>query len=217
MEVWRFHPETSECWLANNDYLKCHGSTYNFEFGILSALGSCWEVRRQHCSGSFRDPEESWNSVPCMKSPSPVFSLPSSKYSPVCRGIHNLARIWSVGLWALFIQGQRSGLWGAPSPGGSGVAETICGTWSSNNNPHHTLPPKAGGMFGLHRYLVTSGSGHFIAILLPLFSAVVVQENRAYTIHIYHPWRSVQCLRLPITNTQIWTKALLFLWNLRNR
>lgn len=117
MEVWRFNLETSGCWLAHNDCLKCHGSTCNFEFGILSALGSCWEVRRQHCSGSFQDPEESWNSVPCTKSPSPVFCLPSSKYSPVCRGIHNPH---AFGLWVCepyLFKGRGLGCGAHPLPG----------------------------------------------------------------------------------------------------
>ena len=52
-----------------------------------------------------------------------------------------------------------------------------------------SLGHKAGSVFGLHKYLIVSRSGHLIGILLA-FSIIVIliiKENRAYVVHTYHP------------------------------
>lgn len=54
------NPEPLEHWLVNDNCLKyCHRVGGHVEFGILSALGGCGEVRRWCCSGSSQDPQES--------------------------------------------------------------------------------------------------------------------------------------------------------------
>lgn len=176
------NPEPLEHWLVNDDYPKyCHRIGCHFEFGILSALGGCSEWgddTAQAYSGIHKN-------LCLYRDTKPDTHLDCGSVT--------------------LNQRQGSGLRGTPSPRGSGVEGTVCGTWPSDNRPGRTFLRGSEQVVGLvltdiwcFQVLATLQQSFLLCFLLLLFWKMEL------ILHSYHPGRWVGlCPPLPIANTQI--------------
>lgn len=162
--------------------------------GILWALGCSWDWGDSPAPAPSRILKSLKIQSPARHLHHLLSLVPPLNNSPVCRGPQTATPAWSRGPWAFFTPGQRSGLKGAPSAGGSGAEGTVHGVWPSRNPPDPAFlqVPKQVVCLVFTGTWSLQVLGHLMAILLPLFSAVVLQENRASAIPSYLPCRLVQ-------------------------